>query len=102
MKFNTMLFIAVVLCLLTAGVSLYYSLSGEKVCLANKCVEEVTGDAWAAMNCKVNEDKSDMICQFSIDKKDYTAPLSQLNTSQFKSCVKEKCAVAVRIYKEAS
>ena len=67
------------------------------VCIAEKCSESVTGDAWATTFCKPNEDKTDIICDFEFQEKKYRVPLSKLNTSMLKSCIAKECAVEVYV-----
>lgn len=69
----------------------------QKVCIAEKCSESVTGDAWATTFCKPNEDKTDIICDFEFQEQRYKIPLSKLNTSTLKSCIAKECAVEVYV-----
>jgi len=97
MKTNTIMLIGVILCLVTSGFAIYYATQGEWHCVKINCSMYVTGDAWAARHCKTNENKTDMLCYFSIEGNNYVAPLSQINTSQFRSCVEEECETAIKI-----
>ena len=70
---------------------------GEWVCIAKECVEEVSGEEWIARFCRPNEEQTDMNCDFAIGENEYSLPLSRLDSTTFKGCIKYKCAVNVYV-----
>ena len=94
------MYTVVVLSLIISIIALYNSFQGEWVCMGNKCLKEVKGDEWVTNFCRPNVDKTDMICKFNIDNKNYEIPLSKLDSDSFKTCMEYECAVKVKV-KEA-
>jgi len=72
---------------------------GEWVCIAKQCSKFATGDEWAVRFCKFNDEKTDIICRFSVDDIPYEIPLNKINTSQVKSCIEEICATEIYVRK---
>lgn len=96
---KSMLLIIVLLfisCILSV-MALFNSIQGEWICIATKCVESVSGDDWVSWFCRPNENRTDMICRFSINENNYEVPLSQINPENFKSCLREVCMVDVYV-----
>ncbi len=77
--------------------AIWTATSGEWVCIANECTEEVRGDEWISHFCRPNADQTDMICDFNINDQDYSLLLSQLDATTFKSCIKTECMVNVYV-----
>lgn len=88
--------------------------AGTWVCTNTVCEEWITGDAWVKHNCKpeknVNGTYTDM-CEVEyygklqegdrifMGTKALKAPLSSINASQFKSCIKPVCKFSVYVKK---
>lgn len=68
---------------------------GEWTCIAQKCVKWLEGDEWVAHYCKVNENKTGMVCKITINDKVYEIPLSRLDINNVKSCAQNECVVGV-------
>ena len=72
-----------------------YVHGGEWTCIAEKCAEFATGDAWVKDNCKL--DGNEMSCEFGYEGQDYKMPLSQINVSNMVSCKRYECSTKVYI-----
>ena len=102
-RFKKLTLFLAIICLLILITSAFtfinsYNLYGlQKVCIAVKCSEWVTENAWTATYCRSNELKTDIICDFMFEEQRVKMPLSELNTSLLKTCVAKECAVEVYI-----
>jgi len=66
---------------------------GEWTCIAEECVEYVTGDEWVKEFCY--EENEVQVCKFIYQEEEYKMLLSQLNISKMGGCKTYKCSTKV-------
>jgi len=66
-------------------------LNFDLVCIAEKCSEWVSGNAWAATYCYQTDGGESMDCTFSVNEQEVTLPLVDINTSSLRSCIEKRC-----------
>ena len=65
----------------------------EWVCLAQECVDFVTGDEWVKENCRPDEN-NEMVCSFFVPSvnQDVTMSMRNINISNMVSCKTYECS----------
>lgn len=97
MRYITLIGLLILIPTILSIISLAKSFEGEWVCITKTCVDWIEGDEWIAKNCRPEGDNPQLVCNLTIDGKDYKAPLGIINISNVKDCGQYQCVNEVYV-----